>query len=87
MNKLHVTFIIATQVLLIFLYVHHQSTLTKLSYTEQKHQNKLTDLHKQKKELQNTYTIQKDLATIKRVSEKRHFKKMHFSHINSLDAI
>jgi hypothetical protein len=76
--------IIALQIFLVFFYIHHQSTLIKLSYQRQKHEHTKLDRLAKKRELTHTLHASHNLSHIKDFALQSNMQKVTLDQIKTV---
>ena len=82
-NTFFIVFI-GVQLLLLFLYIHHQSMAIKLSYQKQKYEKKKLELAHKKQEITHALHANHDLADIKVFALNAKMKKITLDQIKTI---
>jgi hypothetical protein len=75
---------IAIQLFLIFFYIHHQSTLIKLSFEKQKNEKKKVELTQKKQTLTHALHANHDLAAIKDFAVQSSMQKITLAQVKTV---
>ncbi len=76
--------VIALQIFLVFFYIHHQSTLIKLSYQRQKHEHTKLDRLAKKRDLTHALHASHNLSNIKDFALKSQMQKVTLDQIKTV---
>ncbi len=76
--------VIALQIFLVFFYIHHQSTLIKLSYQRQKHEHTKFDRLAKKRDLTHGLHASQNLSQIKDFALKSDMQKITLDQIKTV---
>jgi hypothetical protein len=74
---------IGIQIFLVFFYIHHRSSLIKLSYQKQKFEKKKAQLNQKKQELKQELHASHDLSHIKNFAVESQMQKISLNQIKT----
>jgi hypothetical protein len=75
---------VSIQLFLVFFYIHHQSTLIKLSYEQQKFEKKKLELAQKKQEITHALHASHDLSVIKDFAVQSKMQKITLAQVKAV---